>query len=548
MDQAVYQSVGENQTMKIVVLNGSPKGNKSNTFQITDAFLKGMQNELNEAAEIKIIEVYASNIEHCKGCFGCWASTQGKCVIHDDMDEILPKMIHADLIIWSFPLYYYGMPSKLKALLDRNLPLNLPFMSNRSEGGCTHPPRYERHTENIFISTCGFSSIKNNYEALLRQFDLMFGNEYTKILCPEGELFAHAELRKRTDEYLTYVEQAGEEYAGNHHISEYTREKLGELLYEAEAYKIMADASWNIQGDEHSLETKAAEPFTRQMAAMYNRKSFDGVEKIFEIYYTDVDEAYQLVLGKDNCEVRIDNFTPYTTRVETPLNVWQDIAKGIISGEKALMSGKYKILGDFKLLISWNHYFGIEKSPEKESQKKTNMLLMLLPWLALWTLLPIDAVMGSVVCICITAVTHFAHLKWELTIYDSISCLCVSVISILALLGYDMQLLVPFSYLSFGLMWLFSCFTSIPLSAHYSKEQYNGKDALKSKLFIKTNLILSACWGVLYLITPIWTYFIMNTSISSIIGLVNSICPFLLGLFTNWFQKWYPSHIAKGRT
>ena len=75
--------------MKILVLNGSPKGDRSNTLKITKAFLKGMQKE--KQASMEIIDISKANIEHCKGCFGCWTQTPGRCVIKDDMSEFFDK-------------------------------------------------------------------------------------------------------------------------------------------------------------------------------------------------------------------------------------------------------------------------------------------------------------------------------------------------------------------------------------------------------------------------------------------------------------------------
>jgi len=31
------------------------------------------------------------------------------------------------------------------------------------------------------------------------------------------------------------------------------------------------------------------------------------------------------------------------------------------------------------------------------------------------------------------------------------------------------------------------------------------------------------------------------------IGAVNSVCPVLMGIFTVWFQKWYPARVAGGK-
>ena len=74
----------------------------------------------------------------------------------------------------------------------------------------------------------------------------------------------------------------------------------------------------------------------------------------------------------------------------------------------------------------------------------------------------------------------------------------------------------------------------------------NGDAALRNPIFMRTNRILTAAWGILYLVTPIWTYLIMQTDAASFVGAINSVLPALMGVFTAWFQKWYPRHIARG--
>ncbi|MDR1029702.1 MAG: flavodoxin family protein, partial [Treponema sp.] len=197
--------------MNILAINGSPKGEKSNTIKLAKAFIEGINNTGNHSVEM--IAVSQKNIDPCRGCFCCWEKTPGKCIIADDMGGILDKYINADLIIWSFPLYYYSVPSKTKALIDRLLPTNLPDIIAHADGSAGHPGRYNlQNQRHILISTCGFFTVQNNYEALLKQFEIMSGGRFAKILCPEGELFRVPQLEERTNEYLSYVTQAGEEY------------------------------------------------------------------------------------------------------------------------------------------------------------------------------------------------------------------------------------------------------------------------------------------------------------------------------------------------
>ena len=71
--------------MKILVFNGSPKKERSDTMHITRAFLGGM----NEVApqEVQSINVADMHIEFCRGCFACkYNGGRYIVVIHDDMD------------------------------------------------------------------------------------------------------------------------------------------------------------------------------------------------------------------------------------------------------------------------------------------------------------------------------------------------------------------------------------------------------------------------------------------------------------------------------
>jgi len=533
--------------MNVLVLNGSPKGESSNTFMVTTSFLEGLNK--NEKYNIEVVNISKTKIEHCHGCFVCWTKTPGKCVIKDDMEGLLEKYIKADLIVWSFPLYYFGMPSKIKAFLDRLLPTNLPYMDLNADGTSGHAPRYDlSHQRHVLISTCGFYATKHNYDALISQFEIMFGDKLTKIIRTEGELLKVPQLESKISEYLTYVKQAGEEFSESGRIKVDTQEKLNELLYPPDVFIKMADASWEI--NDPSINNKNQDKsynFIRQMAATYNSQSYIK-DIVIEMYFEDIDKTYQLCLGKKECIVRIDEFTPYTTRIETTFELWLQISQGKVNGSEAMMQGKYKALGDFNTMLKMDNYFGTKKSiPKIEvKQNKTNMSILLFQWIALWVLLPINEVWGGVAGIIICSFVPLLTYKFKLTTYDKISSVVVSVLSVLALLKVDSTLLICLSYLLFGLIWLISSATKIPLTAYYSSNDYNGDEAFNNPLFIKTNKILTIAWGVLYLIVAAYSYFLLGSILSRYTGLINSLAPILMGLFTAWFSKWYPAKIARG--
>lgn len=535
--------------MKILIVNGSPKGKRSNTYKLTSAFVNGISTTTN--IEYEEVIVKDKNIGTCIGCFGCWNKTPGVCVLKDDMKEVLDKILWADIVIWSFGLYYFNVPGRMKMLIDRQLPLALPFMVSESESG-GHPMRFDMSGKrHVIISTCGFYTAKGNYGSVNAMFDHFLGKDrYETIYCGQGELFRVEALHSRTDEYLGYVQQAGQEFVTTGITGE-TREHLEELLFPRETFETMADASWGVSKETGEKEDESY-IFTKQMASMYNKAAYPGKDIVLEMCYTDRDKSYQIVLNKDGYEVRKDNFQSPTTKVITPFTVWQDIAAGKISGSQAMMKKLYRVEGDFDVMLNWGKYFGSgstkQPSNTKPSDKKskgTSLMLTLIPWITFWVAAAIDSYVGGFVAIGVCALSGLLFFRFRKTIYDVLSSTAVVGFSVMALLlpAY-MRWIMPGSYLAFGLMWSLSCLTKIPLTAWYSMNSYNGESALENPLFVRTNRILTLAWGILYVITSVWTFFLMGTPIAPYLAIINNVMPILMGIFTKWFQNWYPAHYA----
>ena len=218
--------------MKILVLNGSPK-KKSDTMVLTNAFLRGIKK--NGSHEIFVMNIFEMKISSCRGCFGCWQVKNKHCVIDDDQNQILDLYPEMDLIIWSFPLYCYGMPSHIKAVLDRTIPLNQMKMEI-VDGRTRHLPMVDfSKIHTVVISGCGFPNYEHNFEGLSRQCDLCFGN-LTKIFVPETPLLNIPEAKPVTEPKVLAFENAGEEYAKNFSLSPETIENLQSLMISKEDY------------------------------------------------------------------------------------------------------------------------------------------------------------------------------------------------------------------------------------------------------------------------------------------------------------------------
>ena len=193
--------------MKILVFNGSPKRDKSDTMCITRAFLEGMGEQ-----EVKVLHAIEQNVKPCLGCFACMHNG-GRCVQDDDMRGILEEILASDLLIFSYPLYCYGMPATLKAIIDRILPLSKMTMEKVGD-------RYEHvgqadysHLRYIMICGCGFPNSRQNFEPAVGQFKLLFPSGHTILTVPESPMFNVPGAAVVTVPRLELVKEAGRQYA-----------------------------------------------------------------------------------------------------------------------------------------------------------------------------------------------------------------------------------------------------------------------------------------------------------------------------------------------
>ncbi len=99
--------------MKTVGVYGSPRKG-GNTDALLDSALKGVQ---SKGGDIKKIYVRDLKISGCRSCYGC--EKTGICIVKDDMQEIYPLLDEADAVIVASPIFFYGVTSQIKSLIDR---------------------------------------------------------------------------------------------------------------------------------------------------------------------------------------------------------------------------------------------------------------------------------------------------------------------------------------------------------------------------------------------------------------------------------------------
>jgi multimeric flavodoxin WrbA len=100
--------------MKIVAINGSPRGMKGSTGRLLEEVLAGVA---VAGGQVEIICLSDNPLKPCVACDAC--HKVGMCGVKDDYEQIKAKLEAADGIILASPNYIFSVSGQMKLLFDR---------------------------------------------------------------------------------------------------------------------------------------------------------------------------------------------------------------------------------------------------------------------------------------------------------------------------------------------------------------------------------------------------------------------------------------------
>lgn len=112
--------------MKAVIITGSPH-KRGTSALLADEFIRGLQEAEHETFRF---DAAFSNVKGCLGCDHCRKAGE-PCVHHDDMEKLVSYLLEADAVAFVTPIYYFGMSSQLKTVIDRFYAPEKSLMGNK---------------------------------------------------------------------------------------------------------------------------------------------------------------------------------------------------------------------------------------------------------------------------------------------------------------------------------------------------------------------------------------------------------------------------------
>ena len=115
--------------MKITVITGSAR-KKGTSNYMADEFIRGAK---ENGHEIFRFDSAHSDIKNCLGCNAC-AMGSRPCIHKDDFVELREHLLNSDVIVFVTPIYYFGMTSTIKKVIDRFYSID-PQLKEKSNKG-----------------------------------------------------------------------------------------------------------------------------------------------------------------------------------------------------------------------------------------------------------------------------------------------------------------------------------------------------------------------------------------------------------------------------
>lgn len=543
--------------MNVLLLAGSPRGDRSLSLGLARTFVEGLR---ESRAEVRVTEVslVGADIHPCTGCFSCWRKTPGQCVFHDAMDDLLPRFLAADLVVWAFPLYHFGMPTPVRRFVERTLPLAEGRIVPAAGRGFAHPPRHRASggVRHLVVSTCGFPSIEGNYEALFGHADALWGPDgWDRIVCTEGELLEVAAMGQVTGPYRTMVRQAGAAWSplSPTPIPRRLRDQLDRPMMPPEAFLKLANLA-NAPGgfpepEPEGSPAEAAPPvdaviegFLKQMVALYDPRRAPNDRTVFELGFTDTGAAWQIICDGSRAELQAGGTEPADVTARTTWSDFQNLAAGRAQGPDVLKMG-----GRTELMLLWSEgLFGGPGQPAPAGREPPPLPLGvgLAPWILGWVLvsLPVPpAVVAFGPLLAAAAIGAWTSRRRRTTWLEAASPLALGVWSwvVLALVP-DRPAASALAYLLSAAVWALSLVPGAvktgSLTAEYSAV---GRPAsiVGDPLFRAVNRHLTGFWAGLFAAQAGASAWLLT---SPVLGPWSSLILQAALVPAGWFTAWYP--------
>jgi len=170
--------------MKVVGICGSPR--RGNTEWMLRKLLEAVA---HRGAEAELVLLRKKKVKSCNGCLTCEVggkARKGICSIQDDMQEIYPKLLEADCLVFGTPVYFEMLSGLLKNFIDRTCPV-WPRLEGKLFAG-------------IAVAEEGVGKAIENLRTYCSVCDMRWGGYVTALAKTAGQVSENVKVEKKLEQ------------------------------------------------------------------------------------------------------------------------------------------------------------------------------------------------------------------------------------------------------------------------------------------------------------------------------------------------------------
>lgn len=140
-----------------LLIQGSPRvnGTSAKVIRMITMFLEQKCSDIN----LMEFDIARRDVSGCNGCEYC--KTADECIIEDDMFDLDDMLEKADRVILATPIYFAGLSSQMKAIVDRLQPYYWDYVQRKESG------KSLREKRPLTLYVIGDGGDPHGYEPLL---------------------------------------------------------------------------------------------------------------------------------------------------------------------------------------------------------------------------------------------------------------------------------------------------------------------------------------------------------------------------------------------
>jgi multimeric flavodoxin WrbA/putative sterol carrier protein len=383
--------------LRVIAINGSPHSAIGNTSQMIRMIGEGLSREGIVLEEIFLTD---KTIAYCIGCAVCLE--KGNCWRRDDHAGITDALFAADGIILASPVYFKHVTAQMKTFIDRSLAFghkprraSKPGLAVVVSAGLadTATARYLEDMLKIYgaFSLGALVAMGANMGGFLgkaaveaRAQDLACDlaraiKEKKRYPVTGDDLYAYLFMRDlvtREKEFMRddyqYWQNAGildgfeayvqQRYTQTSYDPEMRKEWIKGLIKEESTAKTGANAPSDIAPTSPAGPAAAVSchELLKMMPLGFRSEAAQGLNAVyqFEISEAETFNAY-LSIANNRCTFHEGSHEKPDVLIKAPAEVWLAVSQGTLDGQKAFLSGKYRVQGNVGLLLKLKTLFSV---------------------------------------------------------------------------------------------------------------------------------------------------------------------------------------------